>query len=269
VARPAIAILLLAFLAVAARADPGVELEHARHDLAVSEQVLARMQARVEIARSDPGVEPSQRQKLEQYLLRVQELVALNRERVEILARQASGQPGGASGTLTGAEALPRAATEDEEIAELERRLGASLAEFDELLLEEARRARTRASRGPSAGGSAGGSGPSPAGNGTAGDGTEAAGAVAAAAGGTEASASGGAGSRTSSGEEGSPGGRIPGTVPGATGAAAEVPPDVGDGGDDDVVARQIRKAAESETDPELQKKLWEEYRKYKQGTRG
>jgi len=30
----------------------------------------------------------------------------------------------------------------------------------------------------------------------------------------------------------------------------------VGDGNDDDIVARQIRKAAESETDPELRKKL-------------
>lgn len=37
---------------------------------------------------------------------------------------------------------------------------------------------------------------------------------------------------------------------------------------EDDVVARQLREAAERETDPELKKKLWEEYRKYKQGTR-
>jgi len=36
--------------------------------------------------------------------------------------------------------------------------------------------------------------------------------------------------------------------------------------GDDDVVARQLREAAEEETDPELKKKLWEEYRKYKEG---
>lgn len=32
----------------------------------------------------------------------------------------------------------------------------------------------------------------------------------------------------------------------------------------DDIVARQIREAAESETDPELKEKLWVEYRKYK-----
>jgi hypothetical protein len=31
-------------------------------------------------------------------------------------------------------------------------------------------------------------------------------------------------------------------------------------------VARQIREAAEKETDPILKKKLWEEYRRYKAG---
>ena len=41
-------------------------------------------------------------------------------------------------------------------------------------------------------------------------------------------------------------------------------PPNVGDGRDDDVVARQIREAAEKETDPELKEKLWKEYIEYK-----
>ena len=35
---------------------------------------------------------------------------------------------------------------------------------------------------------------------------------------------------------------------------------------DDDVVARQLREAAEQDTDPEVKEKLWEEYRKYKKG---
>jgi hypothetical protein len=39
----------------------------------------------------------------------------------------------------------------------------------------------------------------------------------------------------------------------------------VPDGEDDDVVARQLREAAENEQDPELRKKLWEEYREYKE----
>jgi len=47
---------------------------------------------------------------------------------------------------------------------------------------------------------------------------------------------------------------------------ASGQPDNIPDGSDDDVVARQLRKAAEQETDPELKKKLWEEYRKYKQG---
>jgi len=35
---------------------------------------------------------------------------------------------------------------------------------------------------------------------------------------------------------------------------------------DDDIVARQLREAAEQESDPEVKARLWEEYRKYKQG---
>jgi hypothetical protein len=50
--------------------------------------------------------------------------------------------------------------------------------------------------------------------------------------------------------------------------ARAGTPRDIPDGSDDDVVARQLREAAEKETDPELKKKLWEEYRKYKEGVR-
>ncbi|MFK8020694.1 MAG: hypothetical protein AB8B86_13045 [Pseudomonadales bacterium] len=45
-------------------------------------------------------------------------------------------------------------------------------------------------------------------------------------------------------------------------------PADLQDGDDDDLIARQIREAAENEEDPELQEKLWDEYRKYKNGQR-
>lgn len=47
-----------------------------------------------------------------------------------------------------------------------------------------------------------------------------------------------------------------------------EPPEDIPDGSDDDVVARQIREAAEKEPDPRLRKKLWEEYRRYKTARR-
>ena len=41
-------------------------------------------------------------------------------------------------------------------------------------------------------------------------------------------------------------------------------PADIPSGDDDDVVARQLREAAQKERDPELRDKLWDEYRKYK-----
>lgn len=44
------------------------------------------------------------------------------------------------------------------------------------------------------------------------------------------------------------------------------VPGGVPDGRDDDIVARQLREAAEREADPVLREKLWDEYRKYKTG---
>jgi hypothetical protein len=47
----------------------------------------------------------------------------------------------------------------------------------------------------------------------------------------------------------------------------ATIPPDIPDGRDDDIVARQIREAAMREKDPKLREKLWEEYRKYKQSS--
>ena len=72
-------------------------------------------------------------------------------------------------------------------------------------------------------------------------------------------------------GKRGSGGGSVPGPTtanPGATvfngdgGLATEdgPPPDA----DDDIVARQIREAAESEPDPEQRAVLWEEYKRYK-----
>lgn len=47
-------------------------------------------------------------------------------------------------------------------------------------------------------------------------------------------------------------------------GATAQVPEDIPDARDDDIIARQLREAAMNETDPELREKLWEEYRRYK-----
>jgi len=43
-------------------------------------------------------------------------------------------------------------------------------------------------------------------------------------------------------------------------------PPDLANSKGDDVIARQLREAAQKEKDPVLREKLWDEYRKYKSG---
>ena len=50
----------------------------------------------------------------------------------------------------------------------------------------------------------------------------------------------------------------------GSSGASGALPEDIPDANNDDVVAAQIRLAAEIERDPVKKEKLWNEYRKYK-----
>ena len=131
--------------------------------------------------------------------------------------------------------------------AALEAELFAGLGEFDEMLLREQERVKaatphTDAASGGGADGGGGGSG---------GEGGEFD------VSGESQSASGG---EPTYGQGAGPGSRQAST-------SSSAPPGTPDGSDDDVVARQLREAAEKETDPELKKKLWEEYRKYKQGT--
>lgn len=146
-----------------------------------------------------------------------------------------------------------------ERAAGLEDRFRAGLSQFDQMLLQEQERVKARSSR-------SGGGASSSAGSGGSGSGSESA-SKSASAGGRQGQPVGAAetesaadesGGRTVSGQGGL-GGR---PRPGAQGA----PPDVADASGDDVVARQLREAAEKEQDPELKEKLWEEYRKYKRG---
>jgi hypothetical protein len=259
------AALGLAIAAAPVCADPRSELAQARHELAISEQVLARMNERTEAARTDPAAGSVQRERLDEQVARVQALVAANRERVRILSQTVASLPEGTAQAVRQGGKPSSATTQAEEVAALEARLGGSLAEFDQLLLEEARRAKD---------GAHGQSAPQQASCDAEHPGIEGGG-----AGGGVASRGGVAGSKApgakdradrksapqqSGGEAGRP--RIEGSEP--VGTAAR-PPDVGDGADDDVVARQIRRAAESESDPALREKLWDEYRKYKQGSKG
>jgi hypothetical protein len=266
----AAAVLWLAIAAVPAQADLRTELARARHDLDVSEQVLARIAERVRLARADPATGDAQRLRLDEYLAYVRDLVAANRERVRSLAQQADALPASTPASSSGSGGAAR--TEGEEIAALDAKLGDSLSAFDALLLDEARKAQLRdrygasADKAPGAGGGAVGGG---RGQRSAKGEPDAKGTRSADGESTGTPDSGNGAPQGPVSEPGSPGGRVGGDRPGAPGGTAATPPDVGDGNDDDIVARQIRKAAETEPDPELRKKLWEEYRKYKQGAKG
>jgi len=150
--------------------------------------------------------------------------------------------------------------TLDEQIAAFDAELRGGLGEFDEMLLRDQERVRAEAPQrtaGSAGGGSGSDGGAAGAENGDAGS------AAGASNGGGAEQASGGAGDES----EGM-GGREPGARSQRQGDRAATPRDIPKGDDDDVVARQLREAAEKETSPELKAKLWEEYRKYKEGAR-
>jgi hypothetical protein len=156
------------------------------------------------------------------------------------------------SGAATVGTGAAGTATADEQAAELERELGRALEDFDGLLLDEQKRLE-RLSSG------SGDTAPTDSGSGAAGSTGEGSG-----------DRGGTATPESPSDRRGTDGG---GMVGGASetsdqdrsGSGDRVPPDVGDGSDDDIVARQLREAAMAEDDPELREKLWDEYRMYKE----
>jgi hypothetical protein len=150
---------------------------------------------------------------------------------------EGEGEGSGGSGTLTPAE----------QVAILDGQLERGTGEFDAMILDEQaaqrRAAREQASRTPT---------PSST---TASEGTGSSEGPMADSGGYSAGG-------------GMPGAPLPGgggasNIPQNT-AKYPAPTDIPSGGDDDVVARQLREAAMREPDPAIREKLWEEYRKYK-----
>jgi len=152
--------------------------------------------------------------------------------------------------------------TLDEQLAVLEAELMSGLGDFDEMLLREQDRVRAKA---PMSDAGAAGGGGAGAGDGS-GDGSGE-GDAGAAEGESAESGEGTEASQGTGGANAGMGGRESGPRPQRDGRKRGVPGNIPNGDDDDVVARQLREAAEQETSPELKAKLWEEYRKYKEGT--
>lgn len=156
-----------------------------------------------------------------------------------------------------------------EQVAALDKSLTESLGEFDDALLKEERRIADRQPRERETGG---GYGAAPGASGSGGQ-PGGAGQPGSQGGGTGSQGPRGSGQAGSGGSQSGQGASSSGGGAGAgtgtqTGTEQQGGMQTIEAGYDDIVARQLREAAEKETDPELKEKLWEEYRKYKEGIR-
>lgn len=150
--------------------------------------------------------------------------------------------------------------TNQEGLSDLDAELDASIGSFDEMLLEEQqhvaghipRQRETYDNRQDGLSGSA-----------TPGHENQA---------GQEKSTQGSPGTSGPGDPQDNPTGHTPPGIPGVGSTQqSRTPPTAGNRDlsdeDDDIIARQLREAAEQESDPEVKAKLWEEYRRYKEGT--
>ena len=156
--------------------------------------------------------------------------------------------------------------TQQEQLAALDAMLNSSLGEFDEKLLREQERIKADTPNDNSIGGQGDGNGAGDGGEQGTGDGGPG-------LKGAENTSISGAGVEADSQAQQGGSNRVGGAEKNTSGNRDEdkdndQPKNIPDGSDDDVVARQLREAAEQEDDPELKAKLWEEYRRYKLGTK-
>jgi hypothetical protein len=285
--------------------DPGREkLLEAKKELGISEATQARIEAELQKLRDSEEAPPDVIRDYEAYLDRVSQMVAIQREIVKDMEEAYSSQTpfrGSPSPESFDGEksSQPRTPDEDpyDQLTHLDRELDESLAAFDDMLLREMEAIRLRktdemrdlAEEAAAAAGRLRDKGihvdtTSPGGEDKAGhaaeDSRERHGAS------EHPSAGPGAGEEPggiqTDGEGQEEGVPIP---DGGTGQIEKGTADHGQGSkgqgrggdetvsvpaqpyDDDIVARQLREAAERETDPELKKKLWKEYEDYKRGT--
>jgi hypothetical protein len=282
-----LAALLACTLAVAAcPAYAGQsQLAVARSSLVAAERAERDARSQLEAERAAGRLSGRALEDFGAWVRELHQEVERQRALVAWLERRAARLPGAGGPPPAGADRFvyTPAPTLAEKVSALDGRLEASLGEFDEMLLREQRLLSERARRDGAEEGAGG------AGGGGGGQGSWAEGAAAAEGSqgterpGTEAAraaASAGEGERLegveAGAEAGVAGARGPSTVAAAGGAGEErgagaaraVPPGIPDGRDDDIVARQIREAAERETDPDLRRKLWDEYRRYKNANR-
>ena len=257
------------------------KLAKARENLRVSQATEKRIAAELKKRKESGNASAEEIRNHEAYLERVQAMVAENRKTVAKMEKAYAEHPAGQKASSKSPESadqqIPEEQTHDP-VAELDRQLSASLTEFDGMLLKEmetietesaakmrdlAQEAAEAAKRLKEKGVDLG---------------TEESEAAEAESTRGKEGQQGEAGERDESGEEkGDESQQAGGDDKVATADSSKskggAPGSRRDPGsryskeDDDIVARQLREAAEKETDPELKEKLWKEYEDYKKNT--
>jgi hypothetical protein len=248
------------------------KLEEARKNLRISEATEQRIASELEQLKKTGTASPETIKNYETYHESVREMVAENRKIVEQMeAAKARHSSGATSSEATGGgkadDMLDPQIPEEQttgEVAALDRQLNASLNEFDAKLLKEmdeirdgsaekmrdlAQEAAEAAKRLREEGVDVDTSGSESS------EGSE------------EEAAQGREKTQTEQDAKGSKSASTDSSRPGGKGAG-RAEPGRARYEDDDIVARQLREAAENETDPELKEKLWKEYDEYKKNQR-
>jgi len=268
------ALLLLAIASPPVAQSAGdAELQSARLSLGAARDALSAASVEFRSLLSQGGASESDRQDYLAYIGRLKRSVSGNCRVVLDLKLEigdSSPEPGCNPDDLVpaGPVSFPDERTEEERIAGLEGQLGKSMSEFDELLLREMDELQRNRSGSPDESGGSGTAGGQGEGATSADGGAEPDGRQGSGQGqqqqGDEQSQGEEVASQAETGEQqtGAQGGSRQSGADGSRTATRDAPPSAGD---DDIVARQLREAAENETDPVLRDKLWEEYRRYKE----
>jgi hypothetical protein len=258
------------------------ELERARETLKISQSTRDRIAGELAGLKASGKASPEVLSAYETYLARVQEMVDENQKVLAQMEAAYSAHQGRSPAAAAGIPAMPGATPPSagsgddpaDRLKALDRQFNESLAGFDEMLLKElrliqaasAKRMKGLAEAAAEAGRQAGDKGRE-AGSAETGSTAEVEGSRTE-GGGSEKGGAGTEQAKTSEGR-GKPGdaagaGQGAGSWgPGGTGAP---PSSYTPSPDDDIVSRQLREAAEKETDPGLKAKLWKEYEEYKKG---
>ena len=275
--------------------SPGERLAEARRELAIGRATEQRILNELNRYRAAGETSPERIALYETYLDRVRQLTEEKRKQVLQLEKARPRPASGAAGQSAAPDPSPPDLDipEDRELDELralQRELDQSIAAFDDMLLTESEVARVqselkmkqlaqeaaqaaRSLREDEGGGGEereGGetgmeSGTSSGRGEETGDTSQEGGTEGLEGNNDEAAAQEGGSQETGGGRY-----RDQGRVKPAAGQGGQAPAGGGEQAvtaqDDDIVARQLREAAEKETDPALKEKLWKEYNDYKKG---